>query len=221
MSRKVISLDENITLIEGEDIALGYFVDIIDSRYEDMDEQGEGFLVEASSEFGFMKNLINIEYDDLMNNLGVIIEKCNDFIASLTQVILPEIMEPPSGLLSDDIIPVSPMSLEEASNGREVKTYPFKYDAFDGLDNMEEWLSMKIRKGDFKPSWLNYREYSACPLNIGSIYYTPASVFEVLIIDPNGETRFNQNEHVLFTLNPEDWNLESVKSIINSINKLP
>jgi hypothetical protein len=133
--------------------------------------------------------------------------------------LLPISMNVAAQAFALDIEPVTPMTHEEAVNGREIRPNPYKYDSFDGLDNLEEYLLSKIRDGIFEASWLSYEEIISMPLNLSKdIYYNSVEVFQVTVTDPTQEAgHFRTNETQLFQLNPEDWNLESVKKIINNL----
>jgi len=85
MSRNILRVTEHITAYHGSDHALGSFVDIIDDRYagHQLDVQGEGYVMEYSTRFGFGTNLIGATVEDLQTDNGVIIAKVNKFIESL------------------------------------------------------------------------------------------------------------------------------------------
>ena len=120
--------------------------------------------------------------------------------------------------IASDIIPSTPPTIEELARGREIKVYPYKYDAFDGLDNLEDWIEMELELGKFKREWLDWSTSSIYPLNLSKkYYYTSVQIFRVMAIDPDGETRFRQNVKTLFELNPLDWNIENVERLIQKI----
>lgn len=81
MGRKILKLNEYTTMVHGNDHTLGYFVDIVDNRYanSDLDEQGEGYLVEWSSEFNFSNNIIDLKFDDFKDPQKII-DKVNYFL---------------------------------------------------------------------------------------------------------------------------------------------
>lgn len=120
--------------------------------------------------------------------------------------------------ISSDLIPSAPMTIEELARGREIKVYPYKYDAFDGLDNLEDWIEMQIELGKFKREWLDWTTSSILPIQLSKkYYYTSVEVFRVTAIDPDGETRFGKNKKTLFELNPIDWNIKNVEKLIQKI----
>lgn len=82
MSRSSRNIGSGITIISGSDHALGEFLDIISSDYagSSHDEQGEGFLVEWSSLFGFAQNQIGIKKSQFKKN-GKIIELVKKFLS--------------------------------------------------------------------------------------------------------------------------------------------
>ena len=62
MSRNIMRVTDEITIISGGDNALGRFLDITDSRYANSgkDEQGEGYVFEWSENLGITTNLLKI-----------------------------------------------------------------------------------------------------------------------------------------------------------------
>lgn len=84
MSRNTERLTSTITCYYGDDHAIGSFIDIVDSRYEDHpdDDTGEGFLMEWCQMFGFMTNKIGVSVDDLKDT-NVLIQKVEAFIETL------------------------------------------------------------------------------------------------------------------------------------------
>ena len=82
MSRKTHNLNKNITIAYGSDHAIGQFIDVMDKRYanSDKDEQGEGYLVEWCTLFGFSQNQIGITVEGLQDEVTVI-ELCNIFVS--------------------------------------------------------------------------------------------------------------------------------------------
>ena len=70
MSRDHEPIQETTSIVRGSDHALGYFLDITDTRYANSgkDEQGEGYLVEWSAVFGFTQNQIGIKVNELKDH---------------------------------------------------------------------------------------------------------------------------------------------------------
>lgn len=60
----------DIHIIRGSDHAVGRFVQVADGRFagSDKDEQGEGYVMDWDSLFGFSVNLIGATVDDLYND---------------------------------------------------------------------------------------------------------------------------------------------------------
>jgi hypothetical protein len=79
MSREETPINETTQIVRGSDHALGYFIDIKDKRYANsgLDEQGEGYLVEWSTIFGFSQNKIGILQGELkdMNRVNELVDK--------------------------------------------------------------------------------------------------------------------------------------------------
>lgn len=120
--------------------------------------------------------------------------------------------------ISLDLFSTTPSTIEELGRGREIKVYPYKYDTFDGLDNLEDWIEMQIELGKFKREWLDWTTSTIYSLNLSEkYYYTSVGVFRVMVIDPDGETRFRRNVKTLFELNPIDWNINNVEKLIQKI----
>ena len=86
MSRKVNKISDTTRIVSGNDVALGVFVDVIDTRY-DKDPSGEGFLMEWSSAFGFAANLIDLDAKEFGNPnlISVVLEKVETFIKKQTK----------------------------------------------------------------------------------------------------------------------------------------
>jgi hypothetical protein len=132
--------------------------------------------------------------------------------------LLPIVKRVYAKTISADLIPSAPLSIEELAKGREIKVYPYKYDVFDGLDNLEDWLEMQIEIGKLKREWLDWSTSSILPIQLSEkYYYTSVEVFRVTAIDPDGKTRFGQNVINLFELNPIDWNIKNVEKLIQKI----
>lgn len=90
MSRNTNNVNDHININHGTDHALGAWFDVTDARYAgtEQDRQGEGYVLEHSSSFGFTTNLIGLTVEDLQNKTTadqnkIIIEKCNAFISTL------------------------------------------------------------------------------------------------------------------------------------------
>lgn len=70
MSRYGSDLSENVVVTRGNDHAVGQFVQVQDSRLpEDKDPQGEQYVVDWDSLFGFSVNLIGAELADLYDDI--------------------------------------------------------------------------------------------------------------------------------------------------------
>jgi hypothetical protein len=120
--------------------------------------------------------------------------------------------------ISSDLVSIKPWTIEELARGREIKVYPYKYDTFDGMDNLEDWIEMQIDLGKVKREWLDWSTNAMSPFQVSDkYYYTSVMVFTVMTIDPDSETRFGMNKKNLFELNPLDWNIENVKELIQKI----
>ena len=67
MSRVSASLSIFTHIYSGNDHMLGFFFDVTDDRFAGSkeDEQGEGYLLEWSTTFGFSTNLIEATEEDL------------------------------------------------------------------------------------------------------------------------------------------------------------
>jgi hypothetical protein len=78
MSRRLTGLNPDINVVMGSDHAVGNFFQVQDERYtkSGKDEQGEGYVVDWDSLFGFSVNLIGITEDDF-GDRPKIIELCN------------------------------------------------------------------------------------------------------------------------------------------------
>lgn len=87
---------DTITVITGDDHAIGRFIQVIDTRFRDTehDIQGEGYVMEYDNTFGFTLNLIGLTKSDLPFSDAAIIKGCDAFIASLTTP--PNPIEKPS-----------------------------------------------------------------------------------------------------------------------------
>ena len=120
--------------------------------------------------------------------------------------------------LGEDLMPSAPMTIEELAKGREIKTYPYKYDAFDGIDSLIDWIEMELEKGKFKREWLAWSTSEMLPVQISKVYYyTSVKVFRVSAIDPDGNKTFMLNVKTLFELNPLDWNISNVEAALKAI----
>jgi hypothetical protein len=85
MSRHTHKISDHTSVVSGNDHAIGQFIDVTDSRYanSDLDEQGEGYLVEWSTLFGFTQNKIGITIEQLKASPEVVVEIVNKFIGEL------------------------------------------------------------------------------------------------------------------------------------------
>ena len=81
MSREGNKINENITVVFGNDHVLGSFIDVIDNRFAEsgQDEQGEGYVCEYSTKFGISNNRIGANIEDLKNK-EKIIELCDAMV---------------------------------------------------------------------------------------------------------------------------------------------
>lgn len=81
MSRNTQEIAPGIKIHYGSDHAIGRFLDITCSAYaqSDLDEQGEGYVVEYCDMFKFSQNQIGIAFEDLGNKTKII-ELVNKFI---------------------------------------------------------------------------------------------------------------------------------------------
>ena len=84
MSRNIKQLNDTINIIQGSDHAIGYFIDITDSRYtkSGKDSQGEGYIMEWCQNFGFTNNKIGADVEDLASEERII-ELANNFTDTL------------------------------------------------------------------------------------------------------------------------------------------
>lgn len=71
MSRRLDLNTETTNIIRGSDHAVGQFVQVVDSRYND-DPSGEGYLVDYDQLFGFSYNVINLPKSELYNNESIL-----------------------------------------------------------------------------------------------------------------------------------------------------
>lgn len=90
MSRESFPLDNKNTQVHrGSDHALGAFLDITDRRFASCseDEQGEGYVMEYSTVFGFSTNLIEATVEDIKHPEAtrILQEKVDKFIKSLEE----------------------------------------------------------------------------------------------------------------------------------------
>jgi len=60
MSRKTIYRDERFHLVEGEDHAVGSFLQLFDKEMEAETPEGEGLVLDWSSVFGFERNTTGV-----------------------------------------------------------------------------------------------------------------------------------------------------------------
>lgn len=79
MSRQTIKINENTTIYQGIDHALGKFIQVTDKRFEKESEEGEGYVLDYDDLFGFSVNLINAKTDDL-SSFEKMVELTNNFI---------------------------------------------------------------------------------------------------------------------------------------------
>lgn len=90
-------INENIVVYYGSDHAIGAFIDICDKRWAEhpLDFQGEGFVLEHCTNFGFTNNLIGAVENDLRYDKDGdrIIPLCNKYIESLPAPESQEVIE--------------------------------------------------------------------------------------------------------------------------------
>jgi len=126
-------------------------------------------------------------------------------------------------LLADEITSQNPMTLEEASNGREIKQYNNEFDNFDSITEIKEFIIKKINENDsVKLDWLDYSTYYSLPFNLDKdIYYVDH-------IGTLGITCYEPKTHILddiiygievCKLDPRIWDINDINKMITELKK--
>lgn len=85
MSRIERKINQTTTVVTGNDHAIGQFLQVQDVRYarSNKDDQGEGYILEYDTMFGFTTNLVGATKEDIPFNDNRIIELTEAFVKTL------------------------------------------------------------------------------------------------------------------------------------------
>ncbi len=126
-----------------------------------------------------------------------------------------------STTIADNIKPVKPITTEEAAAGRPIKPYPFKYDSFDSLESLKNYIIDTLYdKKNISKEWLDVEKSYTLPFNMKDyVFYTGVDILSITCYEPR-KNMFNDivRGELICQLNPKkDWNIEDLKNIIKEI----
>ena len=122
--------------------------------------------------------------------------------------------------IADEIVSAKPMTIEEAANGRSIRQYPFKYDSFASYEMLSDYIELRIYENKkIKAEWLRWETGFSIPINIrDDVYYKGHDFLQITCCEPRKDLLDDiVRGEVICKLNPNDWDIEKIKEIINNI----
>ena len=122
--------------------------------------------------------------------------------------------------ISDKIKSVQPMTQKEAAGNRKIKPYPKKFDTFETIEDMENYIDdVFYHNTKLNPKWLKIETNYCLPFNLrDDVYYQSYQETTLTCHEPPdhplqdiiyGET--------ILVLNPKDPMIGEISSIIRKI----
>ena len=119
------------------------------------------------------------------------------------------------------------ITMENIIRGRPVKPFPFKYNDFNSLDDLKEYIRYTITQSSIlKWEWLAVSNYTNVPWGRDlDTYYQSAVIVAITCYEPVDESDKNpfnrisklRGGHPLMELNPNKWSYAMVKEIVESL----
>lgn len=117
--------------------------------------------------------------------------------------------------MTDYIKGTSPMTIEEAAKGKTIKKFPKKYDDFESIETMLDYLTVDLLSRDYPISWLDVSKTSSMTFGYKDFYYLPSISIAITAYEPVDNPFQDIREGaILIELNPEKWVLEVVENAI-------
>jgi hypothetical protein len=121
--------------------------------------------------------------------------------------------------IADDIQPMKSMTIEEAAKGRPIRPYPKRFDDFEDIATLLEYLEIMMAELDYPLDWLEVNEVSSMPINYSKdVYYTSVNCIAVTAYEPNSNPFHDiMRGQTILELNLENWEIESLRKRINKL----
>jgi hypothetical protein len=145
--------------------------------------------------------------------------------SAFEDIAFPIIRNVQAQLLGPQIATLEEMGLTEKQiiNGRTVKPYPEKYDDFDSVGSLREYISNEIHtNSELKWEWLRAGKYSTMRFQKrDDVYYTPVLSIGVSCMEPRdpkdwGCVHVGKGKELL-RLNPNKWPLAFIEEMIEQL----
>ena len=119
------------------------------------------------------------------------------------------------------------LTMENIIRGRPVKPFPFKYNDFNSLDDLKEYIRYTITQSSIlKWEWLAVSNYTKGPWGSAlDTYYQSAAIVAITCYEPVDKSEkllFShisklRGGHPLMELNPNKWSHAMVREIVENL----